>query len=101
MRTRLAIARAVPRVVADLAEWGVTDVHWFVAFHGEPVLWLETTTDAEKAEVFAHDCFADRVRALLAEAGLPDDLAARAQVTVESAEAVERDFEGRWFYAMK
>ena len=101
MRTRLAIARAVPRLVDALGEWGITDVRWFLAFHGEPVLWLETRTDAEKAAVAARECFTEQVREILTEAGLDADLARRARVTVESAQSVERDFEGSWFYAMK
>ena len=83
-RTRRATARAVPRIVAALRDRGVTDVLFFLGFHGEPVLWHVTATDAQKAEVARHEFFRTQ-----------------ADVTVESEETVGRDFGGDWWAAMK
>ncbi|HVQ86783.1 MAG TPA: hypothetical protein VMT88_01255, partial [Actinomycetes bacterium] len=60
-----------------------------------------TTTDAEKATVVEHGFFRPEVLSALAGAGVAPDLVERAGVTVESQETVDRDFEGRWFYAMR
>ena len=99
--TGQVVVRTVPRIVEALDASGVVGVKWFLAFRGEPVIWLVTATDANKEVVAKHGFFRDRVIGLLREQGLPDYLAERVGVTVESEEAVARDFEGNWFYAMR
>jgi hypothetical protein len=99
--TRQAVVRAIPRIVESLSASGVTGVQWFLAFQGEPVIWLVTATDADKSRVAEQGFFRDIVCRLLVEAGLPDVLASRVGVTVESEETVARDFESNWFYAMR
>ena len=99
--TGTAVVAAVPVIIGSLAANGVTDVQWFLAFHGYPVVWLVTTSDAEKAVVAEHGFFRAEVLSALAEAGVAPDLLERVHVTVESQETVDRDFEGSWFYAMR
>jgi|EBPBio282013_DNA_FD.fasta_scaffold13737_5 hypothetical protein len=99
--TSAAVTSAVPVIIRSLAAHGVTDVQWFLAFHGYPVVWLVTSTDAEKATVVEHGFFRSQVLSALAGAGVARDLVERAGVTVESQETVDRDFEGSWFYAMR
>ena len=99
--TSAAVTAAIPVIVGSLATHGVRDVQWFLAFHGYPVMWLMTSTDAEKATAVEHGFFRPEVLAALAQAGVAPDLVERAGVTVESQETVDRDFEGSWFYAMR
>jgi hypothetical protein len=95
------VTDAVPVIVRSLAAHGVSDVQWFLAFHGYPVVWLVTSTDTEKATVVEQGFFRRDVLSALAGAGVAPDLVERAAVTVESQETVDRDFEGSWFYAMR
>ena len=87
--------------VESLSASGVTGVRWFLAFRGEPVIWLVTATDADKSRVAQHGFSRDIVCRLLVQAGLSDDLATRVGLTAESEETVARDFQGSWFYAMR
>jgi hypothetical protein len=96
-----AVQAATPTIVAALKRWGVTGLQFFLAFGGEPVIWLVTSTDAEKNDVANHGFFVGEVRTLLLEAGLAPELATRASVTVESQETVDRDYESSWFSAMR
>jgi len=100
-KTGDAVTAAVPMIIGSLAANGVTNVHWFLSFHGYPVIWLVTNSDAEKERVTEHGCFRTEVLSALAEAGVADDLVERTHVTVESEQTVDRDFEGSWFYAMR
>jgi hypothetical protein len=100
-QTSVAVAEAVPVIVGALAAHGVTDVQWFIAFHGYPVIWLVTASDDEKAAVAGRGFFRPEVVVALSAAGVESDLAQRVSVTVESQETVDRDFEGSWFYAMR
>lgn len=99
--TSRAVTAAVPAIVRALAGHGVTDAYWFLAYYGYPVIWLITSTDAEKADVAAHGFFRAEVLAALGGAGVAPDLAERAGLTVESHETVNRDFEGNWYAVMK
>ena len=99
--TSAAVTSAVPVMRRCLARHGVNDVRWFLAFYGYPVVWLVTSTDADKATVVEKGFFRPDVRSALAGAGVAPDLVDRAAVTVESQETVDRDFEGSWFYAMR
>jgi hypothetical protein len=91
----------VPGIVRATARHGGRDAYWFLAYNGYPVIWLVTTTDGEKAAVMALGLLRAEVLAALGDAGVPPDLVERASVTVESQETVGRDFEGKWYYAMK
>lgn len=99
--TSAAVARAVPAIVAAGAGLGVSHVHWFLAFHGYPVIWLVTATDDEKAALAEHGLLRQEVLAVLGETGVRPDLVERTQITVESKETVDRDYEGSWFNAMR
>ena len=99
--TSAAVAVAIPAIVAATAGQGVVDAHWFIAFHGYPVIWLVTTTDADKDEVAARGFFRPEVLVALRAAGVRSDLVDRTHVTVESQETVDRDFDGSWFNAMR
>ena len=100
-RTRRAVKDAIPRIVAMLESHGVKRVQWFLGFGGEPVIWLVTSTDAERDAVARQGFFREEVLAKLAEAGVGDPPLSKAGVTVESEESVERDWQGNWWYAMK
>ena len=99
--TSAATAAAVPGIVDATGEHGVTDVHWFLAYYGYPVIWLVTASDEEKAEVKGRGLLRAEVLAALGDAGVAPDLVERTVVGVESQETVDRDFEGNWYYAMK
>lgn len=99
--TSAAVAEAVPAIVTAGAGLGVLGAHWFLAFHGYPVVWLVTATDAEKAEVAERGLLRAEVLAALRESGVHADLLEQTHVTVESQETVDRDYEGNWYYAMK
>jgi len=88
-------------VVRDLKPQGVTRAVPFLGFHVEPVVWLVTRLDAERDVVTRHGIPRDLVIRRLEEAGVRSDLAARAGVTVESEERVERDHGGNWRVAMQ
>jgi hypothetical protein len=99
-----SVEAAVPKIVDALNQWGVTRVTWFRAFHGYPVVWLVTETDAAKAVVMDHSCFRSTVQDILVANGAEPALAAETAlrgVTVESEETVARDFDGSWFNAMR
>ncbi len=59
-------------------------------FHVEPVVWLVTTTDAERDAVIHGGIPREVVIERLRQAGVRDDLAARAGVEVESQETIGR-----------
>ena len=70
-------------------------------FHVEPVVWLATRSAAERDHVIEHGIPRDLVIQRLEEAGVRPDLAARAGVTVESEETVEREHGSNWRIAMQ
>jgi hypothetical protein len=95
---------AIPKIVAALGQHGVNRAIWFQAFHGYPVVWLVTDTDAEKTLVARHSCFWSTVQEILIDSGLDSVLAEQTGlrgVTVQSEETVRRDFDGSWFNAMR
>jgi hypothetical protein len=100
-RTRRAMHRGVRRVVRDLKPQGVIRAIPFLGFHVEPVVWLVTHSDAERDLVTEHGIPRDLVIQRLEETGVRPDLAARAGVTVESEETVEREHGGNWRIAMQ
>lgn len=93
--------RGVRRVVRDLEPQGVIRAVPFLGFHVQPVVWLVTRGDAERDLVTEHGIPRDFVIQRLEEAGVRPDLAARAGVTVESEETVEREYGGNWRIAMQ
>jgi hypothetical protein len=95
-RTRRAMHRGVRRAVRDLEPQGVIRAIPFLGFHVQPVVWLVTRLDAERHLVTEHGIPRDLVVRRLEEAGVRPDLAARAGVTVESEETVQRDYDGNW-----
>jgi len=99
--TSAAVTLAVPAIVSAGAENGLVDVLWFLAFHGYPVIWLVTATDAQKAEVGGRGLLRSEVLTALTDAGLRSGLVKQVQITVESQETVDRDYEGSWFYALR
>ena len=92
---------AVPLILKRLRPAGVTSVYWFLGYYGEPVIWLATTTDAEKEALPPLSVLEEEVRASLAEAGVRRDLINDTGVTYESEETVDREWDGNWWFAMK
>lgn len=93
--------RGVRQVVQDLQAQGVIRAIPFLGFNVEPVVWLVTRLDAERDSVTRHGIPRDLVIQRLEEAGVRSNLAARAGVTVESEETVDRDHGGNWRIAMQ
>ena len=85
----------------DLKAKGVIRAIPFLGFHVEPVVWLVTRSDTERDLVTEHGIPRDLVIQRLQEAGVRPDLAARAGVTVESEETIEREHGGNWRIAMQ
>jgi hypothetical protein len=100
-RMRRAMRRGVRRVVKELQQQGVIRAVPFLGFHVEPVVWLVTRLDAERDSVTQHGVPRDLVVQRLVGAGVRPDLAARAGVTVESEETVDRNHGGNWRVAMQ
>jgi hypothetical protein len=95
------VKAAVPIMLRRLRPWGITNAYWFLGYHGEPVVWLATTTDAEKEALPPLSKLEEEVRASLSEVGVGQDLIKRAGVTYESEETVAREWDGNWWFAMK
>ena len=91
-----AVAAAVQQLVRELAPGGVTKAHGARLEGGVPTMWLVTTTDAEKRRVLEEGRFAVLTRAALCAGGVPLAVANRVQVSVESLETLDRDFDGSW-----
>jgi hypothetical protein len=99
--TSAAVAAAVPVIIAAGKSLGVAHVYWFLAFHGYPVIWLVTATDAERAKVAERGLLRADVLGALQDAGVQPDLVEQTHITVQSQETVDRDYENSWYYAMK
>ncbi|MGN6132729.1 MAG: hypothetical protein ACTHOK_20565 [Nocardioidaceae bacterium] len=91
-----AVDAAVEDVVRELEPDGVTKAHWAWREGGVATMWLVTTTDAEKLRVVEDGRFALLARAALSAGGVPLGVANRAEVTVESLETLDRDYDGSW-----
>jgi hypothetical protein len=79
----------------------VIDVHWFLGYYGEPVLWLATTTDAQKEALPPLSVLEKEVRDALHEVGVRRDWIDDAGLAYESQETVDREWDGNWSFAMK
>lgn len=100
-RTGRAMHRGVRRVVEELRPQGVVRAIPFLGYHVQPVVWLVTRRDAERDLLTQRGLPRDLVVRRLEDAGVRSDLAARAGLTVESEETVDRDYGGDWWAAMK
>ena len=78
---------------------GVRRVEFVVGFGNDDSVWvwLGTTTDAERDALGARPTLAAEVIEILGGRGLEIG----DTVTVQSEEAVTREYEGSWFYAMR
>lgn len=94
------LEEAKPRLVAAFAGRGVVRVEYVAALPEPDVwVWLGTSTDAQRDSLRADPGLADEGRQVLLSRpaeGMPVE-----GVTVQSVEAVARDYAGSWFYAMR
>lgn len=105
--------QAERRLLEEFAEVGVVRVEWVVGFIDPPRIsvWLGTSTDAERNALadptedpdhFVGDALlTQKVAKVLEEAGLKTGDGWFHVVVVQSQETVDRDYEGRWFLAMR
>jgi hypothetical protein len=93
--------RGVLRVVQELRPQGVIRAIPFLGYHVQPVVRLVTRLDAERDLIAQRGIPRDLVVRRLEDAGVRSDLAARAGLTVESEETVDRDYGGDWWAVMK
>lgn len=80
-------------ILASLAPAGVTGVHWLPDTGGDPVVWVEVSTEAGRVAVESYPWVLPQVQIVLSRLGLAPEkvLALRLQVT--SSEAQDRLFE--------
>jgi hypothetical protein len=88
-------------IVDALEQHHVTDVRWFRAWRGQPIVWLVTETRAEGAALVQQPGVENTVRSLLAESGVPNELASRAVVALKSQETIDQSFRGSWTMAIQ
>ena len=84
-----------------LSDWGVRRVEFVTAF-GEPYVssvWLGTSTDSERDELLDVPDLLGLVHDVLQPSGF--ELSLITEATAQSQETVDRDFEGKWFYALR
>jgi hypothetical protein len=94
------LREAEPSLVAAFRSRGVVRADYVAAFpHPDVWVWLGTATDAQREALAADAGLVDEVRQVLnlrREAGITIE-----GVTVQSEETVARDYDGRWFYALR
>lgn len=89
-------------VVEGFSDQGVTRVEYVSAFPQDDfAVWLATTTDAQ-AQALSHVVgLRERVAAILVGVGFREDELSGLMVVTQSQEAVDRDYGGSWFYALR
>ena len=68
-----AVSTSLPGLVASLRPWGVADAHWLPGPTGVPVVWLATTTEAQRRTLEVQAWLPAQVRILLLRAGVPPE----------------------------
>lgn len=89
---RAADAAMLP-VRASLAPAGVTGVHWLPGSDGDPVVWIEVSTEAGRVAVESYPWVLPQVQVVLARVGLSPEKVMALRLLVTSAEAEDRLFE--------
>jgi hypothetical protein len=82
-----SLREAVAGTVASLGSWGVVSMHWLPGTDGQPVIWLTTSTEAERAALEAAPWLTGQVTMLLIRAQAPYETWKRLRILVESQEA--------------
>lgn len=86
-------------LIAEFADRGVEHVEYVASLPDPEVwVWLGTTSDAERDCLATSPGLLEQVRRVLADEVDGIELTG---VTVQSDETVRRDFDGRWFYALR
>ena len=83
-----AIGQAIPGLVASLGAWGVTGAHWLPGPDGSPVLWLATTTDAQRESLQRQAWLVAQVKILLIRHGAPHETLDTVPVMFDSEQAI-------------
>lgn len=86
-------------LIDEFADQGVDHVEYVVALPKPDLwVWLGTDTDVQRDALAGTSGLLERVRGVLAER-VPGIVVTG--VSVESAETVQRDFRGSWFYVLR
>jgi hypothetical protein len=64
-------------------------------------VWVKTRTDAERDGLLADATLKQTLDQALSQAGYPEAAIPHVELTIQSQETVDRDYEGNWFYAMR
>lgn len=78
---------------ASLAPAGVTGVHWLPDSDGDPVVWIEVSTEAGRVAVESYPWVLPQVQVVLSRLGLAPEKVQALRLQVTSAEAQDRLFE--------
>lgn len=99
-----ALEDAKPALCEELGHFGVTRIEYVVGFVKpyQVAVWLGTETDAQRDALSPINPEIDSVRRILKPL-LPNvDYVGEIDATVaQSQEAVDRDYQGSWFYALR
>jgi hypothetical protein len=89
-------------IVNRLRSYGVDEVRFVAAFPRDAfAVWLCTRTDRERDRLGNPDPLLEKTRSILLEAGFSTSQVAALRTVAQSKETVDRDYEGRWFYALR
>lgn len=76
-------------LVASLAPWGVSEVHWLPGHDSTPVIWLRTRTKTERARLETQGWLMFQVHLMLSNLGVPHDLVRSIRAEITSLEDEE------------
>lgn len=97
----LVVAR--PELVRTFAPYGVQRVEYPSAFPDQDqfAVSLGSASDAEAERLRRQPDLRARVAAVLTRAGFSESELAGLMVVTPSQETVDREYDGRWFYALR
>jgi hypothetical protein len=84
-----AVGTSLPSLVASLRAWGVTDAHWLPGPAGLPVVWLATSTEAQRQTLEAQRWLPTQVRMLLLRHGVQPEQISGVRVMFDSEQGRE------------
>ena len=87
-------------LISEFGHEGVDHVEYVAALPNREVwVWLGTATDEQRDDLAPSTDLMERVTTVLAEAALAGVHVPG--VTIQSAETVDREYQGSWFYALR
>jgi|SRR5512141_1762553 hypothetical protein len=88
------VGHAIPGLVASLLPWGVTRAHWLPGPDGEPVLWLTTSTEAERETLERQGWLSAQVRIILMRYGVPHETVGGVRIMFDSEQSIAALLDG-------